>query len=91
MAQLCTGHVCKAQDANDLSRQPACTNDAQVEAMPGGFTRKTVHLKLSGFGPGREAASRAITGATSVFQVKRITDVTPVRHGGCRPKKARRL
>ncbi|KAI9268789.1 hypothetical protein BY458DRAFT_511065 [Sporodiniella umbellata] len=49
-----------------------------------------IHIVLKGFGPGRDAAFKAlIAGAT--WNVKRITDATPVPFGGCRPKKARRL
>ncbi|CEI87227.1 hypothetical protein RMCBS344292_01645 [Rhizopus microsporus] len=49
-----------------------------------------VHFILKGFGPGREAAFKALaTGAT--WKIKRITDATPIPFGGCRPKKARRL
>ncbi|EIE80840.1 hypothetical protein G6F57_003470 [Rhizopus arrhizus] len=49
-----------------------------------------IHIILKGFGPGRDAAFKAlVSGAT--WNVKRITDATPVPFGGCRPKKARRL
>ncbi|KAI9012819.1 hypothetical protein BC832DRAFT_526260, partial [Gaertneriomyces semiglobifer] len=51
--------------------------------------RQGVHLKLKGFGPGRDQAFRAIIAAG--WKITRITDVTPVRHGGCRPPKKRRL
>lgn len=40
-------------------------------------------------GPGREAAIRALQG--SGLKVKSITDVTPIPHNGCRPKKRRRV
>ncbi|KAI9029850.1 hypothetical protein CLU79DRAFT_732862 [Phycomyces nitens] len=49
-----------------------------------------VHIVLKGFGPGRDAAYKAlVTG--SQWNIRRITDATPVPFGGCRPKKARRL
>ncbi|KAI9102514.1 hypothetical protein DFS34DRAFT_609494 [Phlyctochytrium arcticum] len=48
-----------------------------------------VHLRLKGFGPGRDQALRAIVAAG--WKVDRITDVTPIRHAGCRPRKKRRL
>lgn len=48
-----------------------------------------VHLKLKGFGPGRDQAFRAILAAG--WRLNRVTDVTGVRHGGCRPRKKRRL
>ncbi|KAI8811304.1 hypothetical protein BJ742DRAFT_674927 [Cladochytrium replicatum] len=50
---------------------------------------RSIHLKLNGFGPGRTQAFRAIR--ASGWDVKRITDVTPIRRGGCRPPKKRRL
>ncbi|KAI9313568.1 hypothetical protein BX666DRAFT_1977826 [Dichotomocladium elegans] len=51
---------------------------------------KHVHVILKGFGPGREAAYKALVTGDQ-WTVKRITDATPVPFGGCRPKKARRL
>lgn len=49
-----------------------------------------VHLVLKGFGPGRDAAFKAIV-AGNAWGIKRITDATPMPFNGCRPKKARRL
>jgi ribosomal protein S11 len=49
-----------------------------------------LHIVLKGFGPGRDAAFKALVGGAQ-WNVKRITDATPVPFGGCRPKKARRL
>lgn len=48
-----------------------------------------VHLKLQGFGPGREQIFRACRASGSTLG--RITDVTCIAHGGCRPRKKRRL
>ena len=48
-----------------------------------------VHVKLKGFGAGREQAFRAVV--ASGWEIKRITDVTSYRHAGCRPPKQRRL
>lgn len=50
---------------------------------------RNIHVILKGFGPGREAAFKAL--AAEKWSIKRITDATPVPFGGCRPKKARRL
>ncbi len=52
-----------------------------------GFSRADVYVK--GIGLGREAAIRAVAGAE--VAVESIKDVTGVPHGGCRPKKARRI
>ena len=46
-------------------------------------------LLITGPGPGREAAIRAIQG--SDINVRSISDVTPVPHNGCRPPKKRRV
>lgn len=53
------------------------------------FPTEGLHVKLKGFGPGREQAFRAVI--ASGWDLKRITDVTPYRHAGCRPPKKRRL
>ncbi|CAO3614931.1 unnamed protein product [Cunninghamella blakesleeana] len=49
-----------------------------------------IHIVLKGFGPGRDAAFKALVAGAS-WNVRRITDATPIPFGGCRPKKARRL
>ncbi len=51
------------------------------------FTRADVFIK--GIGLGRESAVRAM--AAAGISVESIKDVTGVPHGGCRPKKARRV
>ena len=50
---------------------------------------RRVEVKFRGSGPGREAAIRALFGTN--LEVKRIRDMTPVPHGGCRPRKRRRV
>jgi small subunit ribosomal protein S11 len=52
-----------------------------------GFAKADVYVK--GIGLGREAAIRAI--ASADVAIDSIKDVTGVPHGGCRPKKARRI
>lgn len=51
--------------------------------------RDPVEVELKGFGPGREAAIQALR----IHQIKisHLVDATPIPHGGCRPKKQRRL
>lgn len=51
------------------------------------FAKADVYIK--GVGLGREAAVRALAGAG--VAVDSIKDVTGVPHGGCRPRKARRV
>jgi small subunit ribosomal protein S11 len=48
-----------------------------------------VDVFVKGPGPGREAAIRAIQ--ASGMRVRKIADVTPIPHNGCRPPKKRRV
>ena len=50
---------------------------------------KELDVKVKGPGSGREAALRGL--ASIGFTIKSITDVTPIPHNGCRPKKKRRV
>jgi small subunit ribosomal protein S11 len=52
-----------------------------------GLSKVTAYVK--GVGLGRDAAVRAMQAVG--IQVESITDVTGVKHGGVRPKKARRV
>ncbi|MBK8506932.1 MAG: 30S ribosomal protein S11 [Saprospiraceae bacterium] len=62
-------------------------NDAARVAYDAGMRVAEVFVK--GPGSGREAAIRAIDGAG--IKVRRIQDVTPIPHNGCRPPKRRRV
>ncbi len=68
---------------------------AQVAAEKAGNTAKQqygiskVDVFIKGVGQGREAAIRALLGLD--IAVEAIKDVTGIPHGGCRPKKARRV
>jgi small subunit ribosomal protein S11 len=48
-----------------------------------------VEVLVKGPGPGRESAIRSLQSAG--LSVKKIKDITPVPHNGCRPKKKRRV
>ena len=50
---------------------------------------RSVEVRVSGPGSGRESAIRAL--ATVGIDVKHIRDATPVPHNGCRPPKRRRV
>lgn len=50
---------------------------------------RRVEVWFRGSGPGREAAIRAFYNLD--IDVLRIKDITPIKHGGCRPKKRRRV
>ena len=50
---------------------------------------RTVEVRVSGPGSGRESAVRAL--ATAGLEVRSIKDRTPIPHNGCRPPKKRRV
>ena len=50
---------------------------------------KSVDVLVRGPGMGRESAIRALR--SSGLQINSISDVTPIPHNGCRPKKKRRV
>ena len=68
---------------------------AQVAADKALLAAKQLHgikkadVYVKGIGLGRESAIRSV--ATAEIAVESIKDVTGVPHGGCRPKKARRI
>ncbi len=69
-----------------FAAQIAATSAAEV-ARDLGMKSCVVYVK--GPGSGREAAIRAIDSCG--IAVKKITDVTPIPHNGCRPPKKRRV
>src|SRR5918999_2035808 len=50
---------------------------------------RTVEVRVSGPGAGRESAVRALSAVG--FEVRTIKDTTPIPHNGCRPPKRRRV
>ena len=60
---------------------------AVEKAKEFGFREADVLVK--GIGSGRESAVRAIH--ANGIEVNSIKDLTPIPHGGCRPKKVRRV
>jgi small subunit ribosomal protein S11 len=50
---------------------------------------RSVEVRVSGPGAGRESAVRAL--ATAGLEVRSIKDLTPIPHNGCRPPKKRRV
>ena len=61
--------------------------DASRQAMGHGL--REVSVRVKGPGTGRESAIRALQAIG--LEVTSITDVTPVPHNGCRPRKQRRV
>ena len=53
------------------------------------FGLRNLDVNVKGPGPGRESAVRALNNAG--FKITSITDVTPIPHNGCRPRKKRRV
>jgi small subunit ribosomal protein S11 len=54
-----------------------------------GYGIESAHVEVKGLGAGREQAIRGIVGTG--INLESIIDVTPVPHGGCRPKGRRRV
>ena len=61
--------------------------DAGRKAQEHGMVELTV--KVRGPGSGRESALRALQSIG--FTIQSITDITPIPHNGCRPRKRRRV
>lgn len=60
-----------------------------IESAKQQYGLSKANVIIKGIGLGRESAVRALSSAD--VAVEMIKDVTPVQHGGCRPKKARRV
>jgi small subunit ribosomal protein S11 len=70
---------------------PYAAQMAATEAARGASDNgmRDVDVFVNGPGPGREAAIRSLSQAG--LRVTSITDVTPIPHNGCRPRKKRRV
>jgi small subunit ribosomal protein S11 len=53
------------------------------------FGVEKVHVYIKGIGSGREQAIRGLQAGG--VNVESVTDVTPIPHNGCRPRKSRRV
>ena len=60
---------------------------AAEDAMARGLA--VVEVRIKGPGGGREAAVRALR--STGLEVRKIMDITPIPHNGCRPPKKRRV
>jgi small subunit ribosomal protein S11 len=60
-----------------------------VDAAKQQYGLSKAEVLVKGVGLGRDAAVRALS--SSDIAIDTITDVTGVPHGGCRPRKARRV
>ena len=61
--------------------------DAGRKAQDHGM--KTLDVRVKGPGSGRESALRALQAVGLI--INSITDITPIPHNGCRPRKRRRV
>jgi small subunit ribosomal protein S11 len=69
-----------------FAAQQAAMNAANLARDHG---LRSVEVRVSGPGSGRESAIRAL--AAAGLEVRSIRDTTPVPHNGCRPAKRRRV
>jgi small subunit ribosomal protein S11 len=69
-----------------FAAQQAASNAANLARDHG---VRSVEVRVSGPGAGRESAIRAL--AAAGIEVKTIKDTTPMPHNGCRPPKRRRV
>ena len=69
-----------------FAAQQAAMNAANMAREHG---LRSVDVKVSGPGSGRESAIRAL--AAAGIEVRSIKDSTPIPHNGCRPPKRRRV
>ena len=75
-----------SRKSTPFAAQVAAENASKVAIECG---VKNLEVKIKGPGPGRDSAVRALNSAG--FKITSISDVTPVPHNGCRPKKMRRV
>ncbi|MEA2013292.1 MAG: 30S ribosomal protein S11 [Verrucomicrobiota bacterium] len=52
------------------------------------YGMQEVDVKIKGAGSGRESA---VKGIAKIMRINMISDITPVPHNGCRPRKKRRI
>ena len=77
----------KGSRKNTAYAATVASDKVASEVVSMGMT--TVAVRVKGPGAGRESAIRALSAAG--LQVTSISDVTPLPHNGCRPKKQRRV
>jgi small subunit ribosomal protein S11 len=75
-----------ARKSTPYAAQTAAKNAAEKAKE---FGLEKVDVCIRGIGPGREQAVRGLLSAG--IDLLSIRDVTSVQHGGCRPRKARRV
>ena len=89
---LFLGHQAAVWDSEEQKKStPFAAQSVAETAVQKAVTYglREVHVFVKGPGMGRENAVRAIGNAG--LKVKSISDVTPIPHNGCRPRKTRRM
>ena len=81
-----TGGFKGSRKSTPYAAQMAAAQAAKQAADHG---MRQVDVFVKGPGPGREAAIRSLQ--QNGLKVGSITDVTPIPHNGCRPRKKRRV
>lgn len=76
-----------ARKSTPYAAQVAAEKAAETAKISTGL--ETVRVYVKGVGPGREQAVRGLHAAG--LELTSIIDRTPMPHGGCRPKKPRRV
>jgi small subunit ribosomal protein S11 len=76
-----------SRKATAYAAQVAAEKAGQAAKQQHGLSKVEVYVK--GVGLGRDSAIRALSALD--IHIESITDVTGVKHGGVRPKKARRV
>ncbi|KAJ3317647.1 hypothetical protein HDV06_001341 [Boothiomyces sp. JEL0866] len=74
---------------SDAGYQACLSMIEKAQEKVGNIKTQGVCIRFKGFGPGRDQAYRALV--ANEWKINRLVDVTPIRHGGCRPKKKRRI
>jgi small subunit ribosomal protein S11 len=75
-----------AKKATPYAAQVSAENAATKAKV---FGLEQVHVYVKGVGSGREQAIRGLQAGG--IDIQSITDLTPVAHNGCRPRKSRRV
>src|ERR1700683_3040790 len=91
------GHVLYLKSSGSLgfrgSRKGTPLSPQHAAATASSMARdhgvRSVEVRVSGPGSGRESAIRAL--AAAGIEVRNIKDSTPIPHNGCRPPKRRRV
>ena len=86
MVQLRLARIPRLTEGHSVCRSAGVITAAN-KAKESGL--RSVEVRVSGPGSGRESAVRALS--TAGIDVKSIKDVTPIPHNGCRPPKKRRV